>query len=145
VTLNIDAHGNATKTWTDAAGRTIRSLDQLDKVTAVTCDAGGNQLTVHDANNVGADMRYDNLGRNTQRTDTFGDVTKTEYDRAGNAIKQIDAKNTLISSMLADAARAQSIASMLQPPSSIRLLASLTDAENQTTDYTYDTRGSKLT
>jgi YD repeat-containing protein len=69
------------------------SLDQFDKVTAVTYDAGGNQLTVRDPDNVGADMLYENLGRNTQRTDTFGDVTKTEYDRAGNAIKQIDAKN----------------------------------------------------
>ena len=38
-------------------------------------------------------MIYDSLGRNTQRTDTFGDVTKTEYDLAGNAVKQIDAKN----------------------------------------------------
>jgi RHS repeat-associated protein len=34
---------------------------------------------VRDPNNVGADMVYDNLGRNTQRTDTVSDVTKTEY------------------------------------------------------------------
>jgi hypothetical protein len=34
-------------------------LDQLDKVTAVTYNAGGNQLTVRDPNNVDADMVYD--------------------------------------------------------------------------------------
>ncbi len=75
-----------------SAGRTLRSLDQLDKVTTVTYDAGGNQLTVRDPNSVGANMVYDSLGRNTQRTDTFGDVTKTDYDNAGNALKQTDAK-----------------------------------------------------
>ena len=92
-TRTIDPLGYATKTLTDSAGRTIRSLDQLDKVTTVTYDAGGNQLTVRDPNSVGADMVYDELGRNTQRTDTYSDVTKTEYDRSGNAVKQIDAKN----------------------------------------------------
>ena len=50
----------------------------MDKVTAVTYHAGGNQLTVRDPNNVGADMVYDSLGRNRQRTDTFGDVTKSD-------------------------------------------------------------------
>ena len=54
-----------------------------------------NQFSVRDPNNVGADMVYDNLVRNTQQTDTFGDVTKTEYDLAGNAIKQTDAKNQI--------------------------------------------------
>jgi hypothetical protein len=38
---------------------TLRSLDQLDKVTAVTYDAGGNQLTVRDPNNVGADIVHE--------------------------------------------------------------------------------------
>ncbi len=69
VSQSIDALGNSTKTWTDSAGRTLRSIDQLDRVTAVSYDAGGNQLTVRDPNNVGADMVYDSLGRNTQRTE----------------------------------------------------------------------------
>jgi hypothetical protein len=34
-------------------------LDQLDKVTAVTYNAGGTQLTVRDPKNVDADMVYD--------------------------------------------------------------------------------------
>jgi len=150
VTKSIDSLGNATKTWTDGAGRTIRSLDQLDKVTAVTYDAGGNQLTVRDPNNVGADMVYDNLGRNTQRTDTFGDVTKTEYDRAGNAVKQIDAKNknTLISFDTRNRRKSTTdriSAGTTFAYTALGQLASLTDAESQVTAYTYDTRGSKLT
>ncbi len=68
---------NATKQRSDAAGRTLRSLDQLDNATVFTYDASGNQLSVRDPNNVGADMVYDQLGRNTSRTDTQGDVTST--------------------------------------------------------------------
>lgn len=162
VTTSIDAIGNDRKTWTDAAGRTIRSLDQLDKITAVTYDASGNQLTVRDPNNVGADMLYDSLGRNTQRTDTFGDVTKTEYDRAGNAVKQIDAKNkyTLISF---DArSRRKSTSDRISAATNFAYTAlgqllSLTDAENQTTAnspagtvadtdaFTFDRAGRMLT
>ena len=150
VARSIDALGNATKSWTDAAGRTLRSLDQLDNTTALTYDAAGNQLSVRDANNVGADMLYDALSRNTQRTDTFGDVTKTEYDRAGNAIKQIDAKNknTLITF---DARNRRKLttdrisAATAFAYTALSQLASLTDAENQTTSYTYDSRGLKLT
>ena len=95
-------------------------------------------------------MVYDNLGRNTQRTDTFGDVTKTEFDRAGNAVKQIDAKNknTLISF---DArGRRKSTTDRISAGTTFAYtalgqLASLTDAESQVTAYTYDARGSKLT
>ncbi len=43
----------------DAAGRTLRSLDQLDNVTVYSYDAGGNQLSVRDPNNVGTNMVYE--------------------------------------------------------------------------------------
>ena len=95
-------------------------------------------------------MVYDSLGRNTQRTDTFGDVTKTDYDRAGNAVKQTDAKNkyTLIS--FDSRNRRKSTTDRISAATTFAYtalgqLASLTDAENQTTSYTYDSRGSKLT
>ncbi len=74
---SIDPLGNATKQRSDAAGRTLRSLDQLYNATVFTHDASGNQLSVRDPNNVGADMVYDQLGRNTSRADTQGDVTST--------------------------------------------------------------------
>ena len=150
VTQSIDALGNSTKTWTDAAGRTVCSIDQLAKSTFVTYNAGSNQLTVRDPNNVGADMVYDSLGRNTQRTDTFGDVTKTELDKAGNAVKQIDAKNkaTLIAFDSRNRRKStmdrNSVGTTFSYLSTSQL-ASLTDGENQTTVYTYDARGSKLT
>ena len=95
-------------------------------------------------------MVYDSLGRNTQRTDTFGDVTKTDYDRAGNAVKQTDAKNkyTLIS--FDSRNRRKSTTDRISAGTTFTYLAtgqlaSLTDAESQTTAYTYDARGSKLT
>jgi RHS repeat-associated protein len=145
----IDALGNATKSWTDAAGRTLRSLDQLDNVTAVSYDAGGNQLTVRDPNNVGADMLYDALGRNTQRTDTYSDVTKTEYDRSGNAIKQIDAKNKNTFISYDARGRRKTTTDRISAATTftytaLSQLASLTDAESQITSYTYDSRGLKL-
>jgi len=122
----------------------------LGNATVVTYDAGGNQLSVRDPNNVGANMLYDPLGRNTQRTDTVNDVTRTEYDRAGNATRQIDAKNrpTLISydargrrRLTTD--RISAATTFTYTP--LGQLASLSDAENQTTSYTYDARGLKLT
>ena len=128
----------------------LRSLDQLDKVTAVTYDAGGNQLTVRDPNNVGADMVYDALGRNTQRTDTFGAITKTDYDRSGNAVKQTDAKNKFTLISFDSRNRRKSTTDRITAATNfvytaLGQLQSLTDAENQTTAYTYDARGSKLT
>ena len=56
----------------------------MDKVTAVTYDAGGNQLTVRDPKNVGADMVYDNLGRNTQRTDNLLSTISFSNTNIGN-------------------------------------------------------------
>ncbi len=49
----------------------------------MTYDADGNQLTVRDPNNVGADMVYDFSGGNTRGTDTFGDVNKAAETIAG--------------------------------------------------------------
>ena len=147
---SIDALGYATKQRSDGDGRILRSFDQLDNATSFTYDAGGNQLSVRDPNNVGADMVYDALGRNTQRTDTFGDVTKSEYDRAGNAIKQIDAKNKNTLIAFDPRGRRKSTTDRISAVTTFAYTAlgqllSLTDAENQTTAYTYDSRGSKLT
>jgi RHS repeat-associated protein len=150
VSKSIDPLGYTAKSWSDAAGRTIRSLDQLDNATAVTYDAQGNQLSVRDPNNVGADMIYDSLGRNTQRTDTFGDVTKTEYDLAGNAVKQIDAKNKNTLITYDSRGRRRLTTDRISAPTTytytaLGQLASLSDAENQPTSYTYDARGLKQT
>ncbi|XZE20554.1 RHS repeat domain-containing protein [Pirellulaceae bacterium SH449] len=150
VTTSVDSLGKTTSTWTDGAGRTLRSIDQLGKVTTMTYDPAGNQLSIRDPNNVGADMVYDALGRNTERTDTASAVTKTEYDKAGNAIKQIDAKNK--NTFIAYDARGRRksttdriSAATIFTYTALGQLASLTDAESQTTSYTYNARGNKLT
>jgi YD repeat-containing protein len=95
-------------------------------------------------------MIYDSLGRNTQRTDTFGDVTKTEYDLAGNAVKQIDAKNKNTLITYDSRGRRRLTTDRISAPTTstytaLGQLASLSDAENQPTSYTYDARGLKLT
>ncbi len=141
---------NATKQRSDAAGRTLRSLSQLDNATVFTYDASGNQLSVRDPNNVGADMVYDQLGRNTSRTDTQGDVTSTIYDRAGNAIRQTYAKTKFTTIAFDTRGRRKSTTDRISAVTSFTYrpggqLLSLTDAENQTTSYTYDARGAKLT
>ena len=150
VLKNIDPLGSTTQSWTDGAGRTFRSIDQAGNATVMTYDAGGNQLSVRDANNVGADMLYDALGRNTQRTDTAAAVTKTEYDKSGNAIKQTDAKNKHTFISFDSRNRRKSTTDRINAATNFAYtalgqLASLTDAQNQTTSYIYDSRGSKLT
>jgi YD repeat-containing protein len=150
VTTSVDALGKTTSTWTDGAGRTLRSMDQLAKVTTMTYDPAGNQLSVRDPNNVGADMVYDAMGRNTQRTDTASAVTKTEYDKAGNAVKQIDAKNKNTFITYDARGRRKSTTDRISAATvftytALGQLASLTDDQAQTTSYTYNSRGNKLT
>ena len=92
-TRSINALGNAQRTLTDAAGRTMRSFDALDKATAYTYDAAGNQLSVADPNGVGQTCVYDSLGRDSSCTDSGGDQTQSVYDRAGNKVATTDAKS----------------------------------------------------
>jgi hypothetical protein len=58
-----------------------RHFGGLDNGTNKTYDTGSNQLTVRDPNNVGADMAYDSLVKKTKRTDTSGEIAKTELDK----------------------------------------------------------------
>jgi RHS repeat-associated protein len=146
----IDALGKAKKTLVDGAGRTIRSIDQLDNATAYTYDADGNQLSVRDPNSVGRDVVYDALGRAGLTTDTASDTTDSSYDRAGNRIAAIDGKSNSTTYAFDARGRQKSQTDRLSGVTSFTYLAtgqlaSLTDAESQTTSYTYDDAGRKLT
>ncbi len=74
----------------------------------------------------------------------------TVYDKAGNAVKQTDAKGKFTTIAFDSRGRRKLTSDRITAVTSFTYtplgqLASLTDAENQTTSYTYDARGSKLT
>jgi RHS repeat-associated protein len=147
---SIDALGKDTRTLSDGAGRTIQSIDQLSKITLFTYDAGGNQLSVRDPNNVGQDVVYDALGRAGLTTDTASHTTNSSYDKAGNRIAAIDGKSQTTSYLFDARGRQKSQTDRLSGVTSYTYLAtgqlaSLTDAQNQVTSYTYDDAGGKLT
>lgn len=149
-TANIDALGKATKSLVDGVGRAIRKIDELGNATVYTYDASGNQLSVRDANNVGRDVVYDELGRPGLTTDTASDTTSTTYDKSGNRTAAIDGKSHSTLYVYDARGRKTSETDRLSGATSFTYLstgqlASLTDAENQTTSYTYDDAGRRLT
>ncbi|MEM6470525.1 MAG: RHS repeat-associated core domain-containing protein [Planctomycetota bacterium] len=148
--ISVDADGKTSKSLSDGAGRMVRSVDQLAKVTTYEYDAGGNRLKIRDPNSVGQDCLYDALGRQTQCTDTGSDVTKSSYDLAGNKVTSTDAKNE--DTTYTYDARGRQIKQTDRlggetefAYTDMNRLSSLTDAENQVTSYTYDSAGFKLT
>lgn len=149
-TQSIDAIGNVTKTLTDAAGRTLRTVDQLGKVTSFTYDSDGNPLSVRDPNSVGQNVVYDALGRAGLTTDTAGDTTNSTYDKAGNRVAAIDGKSKSTTYTYDARGRQKSQKDRINGTTSFTYLAtgqltSLTDSESQTTSYTFDNAGQKLT
>jgi RHS repeat-associated protein len=95
---HIDARGVLTRTRRDGLDRTIETIvdpNGLNLVTRHTHDAGGNVLTVTDAEGGDVDLiqEYDVLGRVVRRTyaptpDDSGPVTETmQYDPSGNVVQ----------------------------------------------------------
>ena len=145
-----NALGDIRKSLTDAAGRTIQSIDALSKITAYTYDAAGNQLSVRDPNSVGQDCVYDGLGRDTSCTDTASDATSQTYDKAGNKITATDAKSETTTYTFDARGRQIKQTDRLGGETEFAYtargeLSSLTDAEDQVTSYTYDDGGRMLT
>ncbi len=150
VSTSVDALGNSSSSWSDGAGRTLRSIDALGKVTTFTYDNAGNQLSVRDPNSVGQDVVYDALGRAGLTTDTLSHTSNSGYDRAGNRITSTDGKSQNTTYVFDARGRQKSQTDRLSGVTQFTYtptgqLATLTDAENQTTTYTYDDRGAKLT
>ena len=150
VSTSVDALGNSSSSWSDGAGRTLRSIDALGKVTTFTYDNAGNQLSVRDPNSVGQDVVYDALGRAGLTTDTLSHTSNSGYDRAGNRITSTDGKSQNTTYVFDARGRQKSQTDRLSGVTQYTYLATgqmatMTDAQNQTTTYTYDDRGARLT
>ena len=95
-TTVIDSLNETVKAHTDAAGRTIETIDQDSNVATFAYDAQGNQLQSRDANSVGVDNTFDVRGRLTQAADTQEQAESTSrlmtYDLESNVLTTTDAK-----------------------------------------------------
>ena len=118
----ISALGNVNKVYTDGVGRRIKSIDAASKESTFFYDNNSNLVSFRDANGVGQDCVFDNLNRDEECTDTYGDTTKKGYDLNNNVITMTDAKNK-ITNIAYDARNRQT---------------SVTDRINGITSYTYD-------
>ncbi len=150
VTKTINALGDVRKQHTDAAGRTIQSVDALGKITSFEYNAAGNQTKIRDPNSVGEDCTYDALGRDLTCTDTANDETSSSYDDGGNKISFTDAKDETTDYQFDARGRQIKITDRLGGETEFAYtdtgqLSSLTDAEDDVTSYTYNDAGGKLT
>jgi RHS repeat-associated protein len=135
--LGYDAHGNLTQVQDaggqltqmsyDAGGHVTSSQDPLGKVTSFNYD-DGDLTSVTDPLNRTTNMVRDAYSRVTQNTDPKGKATHFEYDAAGNLTKVVDAIGGQ-TRYTYGAGRDG------------KLLASVTDAKNHVTSFTYDPQG----
>ncbi len=148
-TTGTNLRGDASKSRSDAAGRTLESVDALGNVSTFTYDAAGNVLASRDPNGVGRDCTYDALGRDVSCTDTAGAVTGMTYDLAGNVVAETDAKGAVTNHAFDARGRETATTDRLQNVTAFDYdlagnLLSLTDAEGGVTAYAYDDAGRKV-
>ncbi len=90
-TAIVDALGNVSSAFSDAADQVRRSVNPRGDISTATFDAKGNPLSKRDGLGVGLDCTFDGLGRRSVCTDTSGSTRVYGYDANGNQIAETDA------------------------------------------------------
>ena len=155
VTSITDAYSHTTTLAYDSQNNLISITDHLNRLTAFTYDAVGNRLSMTDPLGNTTSYVYNTLNQMTQVTDPRGNITNYTYDYKGNVLTTTDAngKTTAYAynyrgqvTQITDTLN--NITQMTYGPlgcgsgcGGAEKLASLTDALNHTTLYTYDLAG----
>ncbi|MFH5806179.1 hypothetical protein ACG2DA_19165, partial [Alienimonas sp. DA493] len=138
--------GEVTKVRTDAASRTLETVDALGNVSTLAYDAGGNLLSSRDPSGVGVDYTPDARGRDVTVTDTAGIATSTVYDAVGRVVSHTDGEGETATAAFDARGRRTQATDRLGHVTSFDYdlagnLLSLTDAENGVTAFAYDDAG----
>lgn len=88
-----DPLGNTTRTFYDAAGRTIVTVDARNQVSTTEYDASGHVTAVVNAKGQRVSNTYDALGRLVETTDAEDIVNSFGYDVVGNRTRVTDGLN----------------------------------------------------
>jgi RHS repeat-associated protein len=98
-TTHTDSLGNTTKTYTDGAGRVVKSIDAAGNVTTAKFDAAGNLIESRDSLGHGQNCAYDHLNRRISCADTEelaeGKARTTTYNASGAVLTQTDTKGNV--------------------------------------------------
>ncbi|HEY0705844.1 MAG TPA: hypothetical protein VGG33_03560, partial [Polyangia bacterium] len=144
----VSPSGATTKTRADGAGRARTSVDPAGFQTVRTFDAGGNQKSVRDPNNVGEDCSFDVLGRRTSCVDTQGDSTGWEYDTENNQTASIDGRQVRSTCAFDGRNRKASCTDGIGATTTWAYdansnITDITDAEGKVTHYEYNLRNQR--
>jgi YD repeat-containing protein len=158
ITSITDPNGNTSTMEYDSKGNLTKTTDPLGNQTAMTYDSRGLLTSTTDALGKTSTFDYDGAGNLTTFTDPLGKTTFFEYDEAGNRTSMTDANgkttlfqydiaNNLIEIKSADGSITSFAYSSGEHCSSCGatnggdLLTSLTDANDNTTAFSYNEIG----
>ncbi len=145
--------GNTQET-ADANGNVLTHTDDLGRVTTYTYDANDNVASISrqlDANTpVTTSYTYNSFGEVLTMTDPLGNVTTNAYDANGNLTSVTSPAPIASVTQFAYDSKGEltQITDPLGRPTTLTytpagLIATITDAQRDTTAYQYDTRGNR--
>ena len=144
-TTQTSALGFEKKTYTDGAGRRIKSVDAEGNESRFKYDNNSNLISFRDANGVGQDCHFDNLNRDILCKDTEDSITEKRYDLNNNVIEMEDAKDNIETCQYDERNRRVSCTDRIDGTTTYAYddnsnVKSITDALDKTTLYDYDSR-----